>query len=39
MKDCIEEIGSFMKNDEILSISDKILKILMESDKRKTENE
>ena len=40
MKDCIEEVGQkFMSPDEISNINQKIFKLLVDSDNRKTENE
>lgn len=40
MKDCIDECGDrFMDLKEIQDISEKIVKLMVDSDKRKTENE
>jgi hypothetical protein len=39
MKDCIDEVGTFLTSEEIKGISERVLKLLMESDKRKAEHE
>ncbi|EGR31191.1 hypothetical protein IMG5_116170 [Ichthyophthirius multifiliis] len=39
MKECIESCGKFMTQQEIQSLSDKVIKLLLDSDKRKAENE
>jgi len=40
MKDCLNEVGvKFLANEEINEISQNLIKLLMESDKRKLENE
>ena len=40
MKDCLDEVGyKFLTNEEIGEISQNLVKLLMESDKRKLENE
>ena len=40
MKDCLDEVGGkFLSSEEINEISQNLIKLLMESDKRKLENE
>lgn len=39
MKDCIDEVGTFLTSEEINDLSEKVIKLLMESDKRKGDNE
>lgn len=40
MKECLDEVGvKFLTNEEINEISQNLIKLLMESDKRKLENE
>ncbi|EAR88916.3 importin protein (macronuclear) [Tetrahymena thermophila SB210] len=39
IRDCIDSAGKFMTQEELQSLSNKVIKLLLDSDKRKAENE
>ena len=39
MKSCIEEVGKFLSQQEIMDFWQQIVSLLVDSDKRKTEND